>query len=39
LRYSLAIVGFAAPLLSVVGARFALGAYQRSIAEAETWGS
>jgi MFS family permease len=39
LRYSLAIVGFTAPLLSVVGARFAMSAYQRSIAEAETWGS
>jgi len=38
LRYSLAIVGLAAPLLSVVFAVLTLRPYQRSIAEAETWG-
>jgi MFS family permease len=38
LRYSLAIVGVAAPLLSVVCALLTLRPYQRSMAEAETWG-
>jgi MFS family permease len=38
LRYSMAIVGVAAPLLSVVCALLTLRSYQRSIAEAETWG-
>jgi len=38
LRYSLAIVGLAAPLLSVVCALLTLRPYQRSMAEAETWG-
>ncbi len=38
LRYSLAIVGLVAPLLSVVCAVLTLRPYQRSIAEAETWG-
>jgi MFS family permease len=38
LRYSMAIVGFAAPLLSVVCAILTLRPYQRSMAEAETWG-
>ena len=39
LRYSMAIVGFTAPLLSVICAVFTLRPYQRSIAEAESWGS
>jgi len=38
LRYSLAIIGLLAPLLSVVCAVLTLRPYQRSIAEAETWG-
>jgi MFS family permease len=37
LRYSLAIVGFTAPLLSVICAILTLRPYQRSIAESETW--
>ena len=38
LRYSMAIIGLAAPLLSVVCAVLTLRPYQKSIAEAETWG-
>jgi MFS family permease len=38
LRYSMAIVGFAAPLLSVVAAFVIRGAYRRSMAEADAWG-
>ncbi len=37
LRYSMAIVGFIAPLLSVVCAILTLRPYQRSIKESETW--
>ena len=39
LRYSMAIIGFLAPLLSVVCAIITLRPYQRSIAESETWDS
>jgi len=38
LRYSMAIVGFAAPLLSVCAAILVRRAYRRSMAEAESWG-
>ena len=38
LRYSMAIIGVAAPLLSVVCALLTLRPYRRSMAEAETWG-
>lgn len=37
LRYSMAIIGFTAPLLSVIFAVITLRPYRRSIAEAETW--
>jgi MFS family permease len=37
LRYSMAIIGFMAPLLSVICAIVTLRPYQRSIMEAETW--
>jgi MFS family permease len=39
LRYSMAIIGFIAPLLSVIFAIVTLRPYQRSIAESETWNS
>jgi MFS family permease len=39
LRYSMAIIGFIAPLLSVVCAIITLRPYQRSIRESETWDS
>lgn len=38
LRYSMAIVGFAAPLLSVCGAFLIRKAYRRSMEEADGWG-
>jgi MFS family permease len=38
LRYSMAIIGFAAPLLSLIGAILIRRPYQRSVAESETWG-
>lgn len=37
LRYSMAIVGFLAPLLSVICAILTLRPYQRSIQESESW--
>jgi hypothetical protein len=37
LRYSMAIVGFAAPLLSVCGALLIRRPYLRSMAEAREW--
>jgi len=37
LRYSMAIVGFAAPLLSVICAVLMRHSYRQSMAEAETW--
>ncbi len=39
LRYSLAIIGFASPLLSVIFASLTLRPYRRSMAEAEAWDS
>jgi len=38
LRYSMAIVGFAAPLLSLVCAILTRHHFRRSVAESETWG-
>jgi hypothetical protein len=37
LRYSMAIVGFAAPLLSLVCAILTRHHFRRSVAESETW--
>lgn len=39
LRYSMAIIGFMAPLLSVICAIVTLRPYQRSIVESEAWNS
>ncbi len=39
LRYSMAIVGFCAPLLSVIFAIAVKAPYARSMAEAESWGN
>jgi MFS family permease len=39
LRYSMAIIGFVAPLMSVICAIIIRNPYRRSIAESETWNS
>jgi MFS family permease len=39
LRYSMAVIGFVAPLMSVICAIIIRNPYRRSIAESETWNS